>query len=110
VQQWQFWEQYSHEPYVAVARFIALYLGLPENKRAEYESKQKGGHKALQMMEQQLAKSHFLTGDRPTTADISLYGYTHVAHEGGFDLNAFPAIQQWITRIQALPGYQDMEG
>ena len=87
IQQWQFFEQYSHEPFIAVARFIAKYLGLPENRRSDYESKQEGGHKALQVMERQLQKTLYLTGNKLTTADISLYGYTHVADEGGFDFN-----------------------
>src|SRR5690606_7630201 len=86
IQQWQFFKQYSHEPYIAAARFIAKDVGLPENRRADYESKQAGGHKALKVMEQQLSTTPYLTGDALTTADISLYGYTHVAHEGGFDL------------------------
>jgi len=88
IQQWQFFEQYSHEPYIAVARFIAKYLGLPDDRKAEYEAKQEGGHKALAVMEQQLAQTPYLVGNKLTAADISLYGYTHVAHEGGFDLGA----------------------
>ncbi len=108
VQQWQFFEQYSHEPYIAVARFIAKYLGLPDNRRAEYEAKQTGGHKALSVMEKQLADSPYLTGDSLTTADISLYGYTHVAHEGGFDLGQYPAISAWVKRIQSLDNYIGM--
>ncbi len=107
--QWQFFEQYSHEPYIAVARYIALYLGLPEERREEYESKQAGGHKALAVMEQQLAQSPFLVGEQPTIADISLYGYTHVAHEGGFNLDEYPAVGAWLTRITELPGYVSME-
>lgn len=109
IQQWQFFEQYSHEPYIAVARFIAKYLGLPEDRRAEYESKQEGGHKALSIMQQQLQHTPYLTGDKLTTADISLYGYTHVADEGGFDLAQYPAILQWIDRIQSQPNYIGME-
>src|SRR5688572_28816493 len=70
VQQWQFFEQYSHEPYIAVARYIAKYLGLPEQRRAEYESKQAGGRKALSVMELQLSKTPFLVGAMLTTADI----------------------------------------
>lgn len=108
VQQWQFFEQYSHEPYIAVARFIAKYLGLPKARLAEYEAKQQGGHKALSVMEKQLTETPFLTGPQPTTADISLYAYTHVAEEGGFDLSAYPAILQWLKRIQALPKYKGM--
>lgn len=108
IQQWQFFEQYSHEPFIAVARFIAKYLGLPDDRRADYESKQEGGHKALSIMERQLQQTPYLTGDHLTTADISLYGYTHVAEEGGFDLNRYPAIQQWLARIQSQPHYVGM--
>jgi len=108
IQQWQFFEQYSHEPYIAVARFIAKYLGLPDDRKAEHEAKQEGGHKALAVMEQQLAQTPYLVGNKLTAADISLYGYTHVAHEGGFDLGAYPAIQQWIKRIQSHPRYIGM--
>jgi len=108
IQQWQFFEQYSHEPYIAVARFIAKYLGLPDDRKAEYEAKQEGGYKALAVMEQQLAQTPYLVGNKLTAADISLYGYTHVAHEGGFDLGAYPAIQQWIKRIQSHPRYIGM--
>ena len=108
VQQWQFFEQYSHEPYIAVARFIAKYLGLPEERKAEYEAKQAGGHKALAVMEQQLSTSPYLSGDSLTTADISLYGYTHVAHEGGFDLDVYPSIVAWIGRIKGRQNYIGM--
>lgn len=105
VLQWQFFEQYSHEPYIAVARFISLYLGLPVDRRAEYESRKAGGYRALDVMERQLSQSHWLVGDSPTIADISLYAYTHVAHEGGFDLESYPAIRAWLARIANLPGY-----
>ena len=109
IQQWQFFEQYSHEPFIAVARYIAKYLGLPDDRRADYQSKQEGGHKALQIMEEQLQKTPYLVGEELTTADVSLYGYTHVAHEGGFNLIEYPAIQKWINRIQAHPKYIGME-
>ena len=108
VQQWQFFEQYSHEPFIAVARFIAKYLGLPENRRADYESKQEGGRKALSVMESQLQITPYLVGKQITTADIALYGYTHVAEEGGFDLSNYPAIQTWINKIASLPKYVGM--
>jgi len=108
VQQWQFFEQYSHEPFIAVARYIAKYLGLPEARRVEYESKQQGGHKALSVMENQLTQTPYLTGDTLTTADIALYGYTHVAHEGGFELANYTAIQSWLDRIAAKPKYVGM--
>jgi glutathione S-transferase len=103
--QWQFFEQYSHEPFIAVARFIAKYLGLPEDRKADYKSKQEGGHKALKVMEKQLQLTPYFVGDKLTIADISLYGYTHVAHEGGFDLKEYPAIQQWLNKIEATPNY-----
>ncbi len=109
VLEWQFFEQYSHEPYIAVARFINKYLGLPEDRKADYESKQEGGHKALQVMEAQLSKNPYLVGEQITIADISLYGYTHVADEGGFDLSLYPAIQAWLARIKAVPGYVAMD-
>ena len=109
VLQWQFFEQYSHEPYIAVARFIQRYLGLPENRRQEYEQKQAGGHKALTIMEEHLARREFLVGDRPSIADISLYAYTHVADEGGFDLTKYRQIRAWIQRIESLPGYVPMQ-
>jgi len=109
VLQWQFFEQYSHEPYIAVARFIARYLGLPDDKLAEYKSKQAGGHNALKVMQEQLLKSDWLAANRYTIADISLYAYTHVAHEGGFNLNEYPAILNWIKRIEDHPKHQTMQ-
>ena len=109
VLQWQFFEQYSHEPYIAVARYINKYLGLPEARRAEFESKQAGGIKALQVMEQQLTVTPFLIGDEYTVADVTLYAYTHVAHEGGFDLTIFPAITDWLLRVKEQPGHVTME-
>ncbi|WP_341677918.1 glutathione S-transferase family protein [Niveibacterium sp. SC-1] len=109
VLEWQFFEQYSHEPYIAVARFINRYLGMPEHKRAEFESKQTGGLKALGVMEQQLGKTPFLVGEHYTIADVSLYAYTHVAHEGGFDLAAFPAVSTWVERVRQQPGHVTME-
>jgi len=107
--QWQFFEQYSHEPYIAVARFIVKYLGMPDDKKAEFESKQAGGHKALSVMENQLSKTQYLVGDSLTVADLSLYGYTHVADEGGFELSGYPAIQAWLKRIQNHSKYISME-
>ena len=108
VLQWQFFEQYSHEPFIAVARFINKYLGLPADKADEYAAKQTGGHKALQVIEQQLAETPFLAGEKVTTADISLYAYTHVADEGGFELEAYPAIRAWLDRVAALPNFRPM--
>ena len=109
VLQWQFFEQYSHEPHIAVARYIAKYLGLPDERKSEFESKQEGGHKALTVMENQLVKTPYLVGENLTIADISLYGYTHVAHEGGFDLSKYSAIQGWLYKINQQPDYIGME-
>jgi glutathione S-transferase len=105
---WQFFEQYSHEPYIAVARFIAKYLGLPDEQREEYQAKQKGGHKALAVMEQALAASTYLVGNTLTIADFSLYAYTHVAHEGGFELSGYPAVQAWLRRVAVHPKHLAM--
>ena len=106
--EWQFFEQYSHEPYIAVARFIRHYLGLPESRRAEYDSKQQGGHKALKVMNQQLIKTPFLVGKEMSLADISLYAYTHVAEEGGFELENYPGILNWFKNIETHPKYVSM--
>lgn len=99
VLQWQFFEQYSHEPNIAVARFIQLYQGLPEARRAEYETCHRDGYKALDVLEQQLQRTPYLVGEHYSIADISLYAYTHVAAEGGFDLSAYPAINAWLARV-----------
>jgi glutathione S-transferase len=108
VLQWQFFEQYSHEPYIAVARFIAKYLGMPEERRQEFESKQQGGIKALKVMDRHLAEADYFVGDRLTIADISLYAYTHVAQEGGFSLEGYGAIGDWLRRVETHPGYVSM--
>ncbi|SDU16724.1 glutathione S-transferase [Pseudomonas pohangensis] len=108
VLQWQFFEQYSHEPYIAVARFIQLYQGLPEARRAEYDNCHRGGYKALDVMEQQLQRTPYLVGEQYTIADVSLYAYTHVAHEGGFDLSGYPAINAWLARVAAHPRHVSM--
>jgi glutathione S-transferase len=106
--QWQFFEQYSHEPTLAVARFIQFYLGLPEERMEEYHSLHRRGIKALKVMEQQLQRTPFLVGESFSIADIALYAYTHVAHQGGFDLAPFPAIQTWLARVKQQPGYVGM--
>ena len=106
VLQWQFFEQYSHEPNIAVARFLIAYSELP---RERYEERlpglMKGGYAALDAMESHLADRSFLVGERYTLADISLYAYTHVAHEGGFDLEPCPAIGAWLDRVAGQPGH-----
>jgi glutathione S-transferase len=106
VLQWQFFEQYSHEPNIAVARFLIAYSELPRERYEErLPSVMKGGYAALDAMESHLADRSFLVGERYTLADISLYAYTHVAHEGGFDLELYPAIRAWLDRVAGQPGY-----
>ena len=110
VLQWQFFEQYSHEPYVAVARFIQFYLGLPQERLEEYRKLQKRGYKALDVMEQQLARTPYLVGEHYSIADVTLYAYTHVAHQGGFDLAGYPSIQAWLQRVASHPRHVTMLG
>ncbi|MBW4519214.1 MAG: glutathione S-transferase family protein [Scytolyngbya sp. HA4215-MV1] len=102
VMQWLFFEQYSHEPFIATSRFWRMH-GMTEQKQQALEEKQAPGYAALSVMEQRLATHPFLVSDRYTIADIALYAYTHVADEGGFSLSNFPATQAWIERIQAQP-------
>ena len=103
VMQWQFFEQYDHEPNIAVARFWELADLHPP--AAEREAKRTGGERALAAMEGHLAGREFLVGDRYTIADISLYAYTHVAPEGGFTLEPYPAVREWLARVAAQPGH-----
>ena len=110
VLEWQFFEQYSHEPGVAVARFIRLYQDMPADRQNEYEACLKAGYRALDVMEARLQhKDYLATDETASLADISLYAYTHVAHEGGFDLSGYPAIRAWISRIQGLDAYLPMD-
>lgn len=108
VLQWQFFEQYSHEPYIATARYINKYLGLPRELEHEYQAKQTGGHKALAVMDGHLAGNSFFVGESATIADISLYAYTHVAGEGGFDLSGYPNVRRWLGDFETIPGYLKM--
>jgi glutathione S-transferase len=103
VLQWQFFEQYSHEPYIAVVRFWLAYSGTPEKFADEVPAKMRGGYAALDAMEQHLASRAFLVGERYSIADISLYAYTHVAHEGGFELERYSAIRAWLERVASQP-------
>ncbi len=108
VLQWQFFEQYSHEPFVAVARRIKWLEGMPEARREEYEAKLIDGYHAFAVMEQQLQRTPYLVGEQYTIADIALYAYTHIADEGGFDLSGFPAIQAWMKRVASHPRHVGM--
>lgn len=106
--EWMFFEQYSHEPCIAVARFIQKYQGMPEARLEEYQKLQPKGHKVLKILEQSLDGHHYLLGEEISLADISLYAYTHVADEGGFDLNLYPNIRHWCQRIANSAGYIGM--
>jgi len=108
VLQWQFFEQYSHEPGVAVARFIRKYLGLPEERRHDYELALEKGRLALSVMENHLRSRDYFVGDCYSIADISLYAYTHIAPDGGLDLQAYPAIRKWLERTEAQPQHLSM--
>jgi len=103
--QWMFFEQYSHEPYVAVARFLLAYSGQPELFERRRERLLEGGYAALDAMERHLERRAFLVADRYSIADIALYAYTHVADEGDFDLAGYPAIRAWLGRVVAQPGH-----
>jgi glutathione S-transferase len=105
--QWMFFEQYSHEPYVAVARFWLAYApkaALDQKRHLVGEWHEKG-NAALGVMETHLRKSDWFAGGRYSIADIALYGYTHVAGEGGFDLTRYPAIEAWLARVASQPGH-----
>jgi glutathione S-transferase len=100
--EWLFWEQYSHEPYIAVCRFQMVYLGKPAS--ALDPDKVQRGYAALERMERHLAGPRFLVGDAFSLADVALLAYTRVAHEGGFDLARYPSILRWIKDGEAQLG------
>lgn len=109
VLRWMNFEQYSHEPFIATSRFIVKYLGNPPEKKASLEAKRSGGYRALDVMNQELSDHEFVANDAYSIADIALYAYTHVAHEGGFDLGSYSAIKDWLARVEAQPGYVAMQ-
>ncbi len=106
--EWLFFEQYNHEPNIATSRFIVRYLGSPPERRAALEEKRVAGYEALDVMELALAERDYLVGGAFSIADIALYAYTHVADEGGFDLDAYAAIRAWLDRIAARDAYVPM--
>jgi len=100
VNEWLFFEQYSHEPNVAVPRFWKTHGDMNELQTLTLPQKMENGYKALSVMEARLRGGDYLVGDAYSVADIALYAYTHVAHEGGFDLSNYPGINQWMQRVQ----------
>ena len=108
VMQWLFFEQYSHEPYIATVRFWIKYLNKQDEWREKIAEASKKGHAALGVMEQQLAKTPFLVETGYGIADIALYAYMHVAHEGGYALQGYPATRGWLARVEAQPDFVPM--
>jgi glutathione S-transferase len=108
VLQWMFFEQYSHEPNVAVARFILQFLKQADDPRLP--EKTAGSYRALDVMESHLATRTFFVGERYTVADIALYAYTHVADEANLDLSRYPAIRAWLARVREQPRHVEMPG
>lgn len=109
---WMFWEQYSHEPNIATVRFWRRWVGeanLSDLQRAMLPAKIAAGHAALALMDAHLGRSAFLVGDALTLADIALYAYTHVADEGGFDLQPYPNVRAWLARVAAEPGHVSID-
>jgi glutathione S-transferase len=105
---WMFFEQYSHEPYVAVARFICGWTPLDSPRRADLPRLRERGNQALAVMETHLQSAAWFTGADYGIADIALFAYTDVAHQGGFDLAAFPQVSAWLARVRATPGFVPM--
>lgn len=108
VLQWLFFEQYSHEPYIATSRFIVSFLGKAEEYKENLEKKREAGYAALEVMEEHLTGRKFFVAGQYTIADIGLYAYTHVAHEGGFELKRFSAINAWLDRVRNQPNHVAM--
>ena len=109
VLQWMFFEQYDHEPAIAVARFWLADSGRPDSVRDQIDEWHQRGMRALAAMEQHLDGRAWFVGSSMTIADIALYAYTHVAAEGGFDLEPFPSIRAWLERVAAEPGHVAMD-
>jgi glutathione S-transferase len=105
---WMFFEQYSHEPYIAVARFIRGWTPLDSPRRAELPRLHERGHQALAVMERHLQSAEWFTGPHYGIADIALFAYTHCAADGGFDLDGYPCIAAWLARMRATPGFVPM--
>jgi len=103
--QWMFFEQYSHEPYIAVARFLEMHQDFVDDRRKGLARIIKLGYDALGVMDRHLSSHEWFVGSRYSIADIALYAYTHVAPEGGFDLSRYPAIQKWLARVKSQHRY-----
>ena len=105
---WMFFEQYSHEPYLAVARFIRGWTPADSPRRAELPKCHERGHHALAVMERHLSGQPWFTGNDYGIADVALFAYTDVAADGGFDMAPYPAIRDWLARVRKTPGFVAM--
>jgi glutathione S-transferase len=106
VLQWMFFEQYSHEPYVATPRYIVKHFSPDHARRAELPDRLAKGRAALAVMDQHLESRSFFVAERYSIADIALYAYTHVAHEGGHDLRPYANVRSWLVRVAAQPRHR----
>lgn len=105
---WMFFEQYSHEPYIAVARFICGWTALDSPRRAELPRLRERGHQALRVMELHLTENAWFSGAEYGIADIALFAYSHCASDGGYDLASYPALRDWLERVRSEPGFVPM--
>ena len=105
---WMFFEQYSHEPYVAVARFICGWTPIDSPRRADLPKLRERGYQALEVMEKHLSQKAWFSSKAYGIADIALYAYTHCAEDGGFELSRFPSRVKWLARVRATPDFVDM--
>ena len=108
---WMFFEQYNHEPNVATLRFWMAFVGeenLSDVQRSQIPARRSAGEAALKLMDEHLATRGYFVNGRLTLADIALFAYTHVSEEGGFDLGAYPAVQRWLGRVAAEPGFVEL--
>ncbi len=105
VLQWLFFEQYSHEPYIASVRYLLMHPEVPDARRAILDTMRQRGYDALGVMEGHLKSRQWFVGERYSVADIALYAYTHIADQGGFDLAGYPAIRAWLDRVKSQAGH-----
>lgn len=110
VLQWMFFEQYSHEPFIATSRFIIKYLDKAEEMADILAQKKEPGYKALAVMDNHLKDHSFFVGNRYTIADIALYAYTHVAEDGAFNLTPYTNVREWLQRVESQPDFIPMMG
>jgi glutathione S-transferase len=109
VLKWMFFEQYSHEPYVAVLRSWSRHGPVTDERKRQWAARESEGYRALDIMEGHLESRDWFVGEGPTIADIALFAYTHVADQGGFEMGRYPAIRRWIGRVRSLPRFRPLD-